>query len=801
MRRFTLFAIAALLTVATFGQKQGHIKDDAAGESVEAIDPDGLTYSFDDGTMEGWTTIDADGDGYTWVLGSEAEGIYLYEGTRLAGYGRNGSADMVVSGSYSSMAGALTPDNYLVSPKFKLGAPMKFYASALDAEYPAERFGVYVSTESNTSPDDFQPVSEEWEMTASRVVSQPAGARNLFRGPKKVQGRWYEYTVDLSAYEGQEGYVAIRHFDSTDNFLLDIDDISFGTPPFEIEPAEVLVESLSDFKITFNKYDITVAEDATATLVNTTTLDTYATSFDVVGNTILISFDEVTESGKYTLTIQGVSKDTGEPIENLVFNYTIERAITELPDGVYPETWYLDALEIYRDVLQEVQVAIDETDMYIRGLDGGYIDEEVWVKGTITADGTTVVFPKGQFFGEYYDEPSGQTVRLYFLGYDTASGGLSDVVFKYDADAGRLSTDTDIFVNVGTAQPYVYDLFTMVEITRDAPELPEPVEVPEGLKVAKYGFNATRRVWVQENNAYADQAVYYPIMLGFGDHKDVYFKGLHGEINDDIWAKGTLSEDGKTVTIPANQFMGVVEDSEDEKDYYYVTSADADRNLQDIVLSYDAKAGKFITDQPFYINSSRKGLYPPYNKYENVVIKTIVATPADPEIENLTVKGVYPVYHPKAYFIIPDKDVDDNPMLTSLLYYTVWVEEGNVEKPFVVTAAAYRDVTEDMTEIPYDYDDHFDIFTGGSEFYFNPTNVVTLWTKIGIQSIYYGGDDCKKSNIVWKENPAYDPTTVGIADVNVNDSKQDVFFDLQGRRVDAPAKGLYIANGRKVVIK
>ena len=28
------------------------------------------TFDFDDSTMQGWTTIDADGDGYTWVLGS-----------------------------------------------------------------------------------------------------------------------------------------------------------------------------------------------------------------------------------------------------------------------------------------------------------------------------------------------------------------------------------------------------------------------------------------------------------------------------------------------------------------------------------------------------------------------------------------------------------------------------------------------------------------------------------------------------------------------------------------------------------
>jgi hypothetical protein len=38
--------------------------------------------------------------------------------------------------------------------------------------------------------------------------------------------------------------------------------------------------------------------------------------------------------------------------------------------------------------------------------------------------------------------------------------------------------------------------------------------------------------------------------------------------------------------------------------------------------------------------------------------------------------------------------------------------------------------------------------------------------------------------------------------MTVNAEKQNgQFFDLQGRRVAKPAKGLYIINGQKVVIK
>ena len=99
------------------------------------------------------------------------------------------------------------PENYLVSP-YKLDCEeITFIACAQDAEYPAEHFGVAVSTEGNTDADDFTVVWET-EMTA------------------KATGGWYYYSVDLRAYQGQDIYVAIVHFDCTNQFMLNIDDVT-----------------------------------------------------------------------------------------------------------------------------------------------------------------------------------------------------------------------------------------------------------------------------------------------------------------------------------------------------------------------------------------------------------------------------------------------------------------------------------------------------------------------------------------------------------------------------------------------
>ena len=164
---------------------------------------DGYAFDFENDYVEGrlvdWTTIDADGDTYNWTLSPTGEG-----------YGHNGSDGVVMSYSYSNYSGALNPNNYLVSPKLTITADnhyVTFYAAALDEAYPADHFGLAVST--TTATASAFTMLQEWTMTAK-------------------QGGWHEYSVNLSNYVGQEVYIAIRHFNSQDNFCLCVDDIFVG---------------------------------------------------------------------------------------------------------------------------------------------------------------------------------------------------------------------------------------------------------------------------------------------------------------------------------------------------------------------------------------------------------------------------------------------------------------------------------------------------------------------------------------------------------------------------------------------
>ena len=184
--------------------------------SVPGIDvsqePQTLSYSFET-DLDQWTTIDGNNDGHVWYhsLQANEHEVDPVEGHTGTGY--------ICSESFCNAFSALTPDDYIVSPEKIVATPtskITFWASAQDAAYAAEHFGVAVSTDGNTSADDFSTLSE-WTLTAKSAPKSQRGTRD--------QGNWYQYEADLSSYEGQEIWVAIRHFNTTDMFILLVDDV------------------------------------------------------------------------------------------------------------------------------------------------------------------------------------------------------------------------------------------------------------------------------------------------------------------------------------------------------------------------------------------------------------------------------------------------------------------------------------------------------------------------------------------------------------------------------------------------
>ena len=187
------------------------------------------TWGFDDGTVGEWTNVDADGDGRKWinVSGTSYE-QYCYDS--------NGA---IVSQSYYN--GALTPDNWLISPQVTLGGTFTLYARGQGPPYEKEHFGVFVST-TDTETASFTQVGETIETTDG----------------------WTLYSFDLSAYEGQQGYIAVRHFDCTDMNILCVDEFAL-IPASSEEVPETIIEPVTEHPYTITgleagmTYEIQVA--------------------------------------------------------------------------------------------------------------------------------------------------------------------------------------------------------------------------------------------------------------------------------------------------------------------------------------------------------------------------------------------------------------------------------------------------------------------------------------------------------------------------------------------------------------
>ena len=171
---------------------------------------DTFSVDFEAGIPSGWTTIDGGSPaGYGWHLGSTTLGT---------GYGHNGSDDLVISQSYDNNYGVIYPDNYLISPQVTIGggATFSLWACGQDASYASEHFGVAIST-TGTNASDFTMLNE-W--TIGSKGTRYDGNRGM-----RAQSAWTQYSVDLSNYAGQQVYLAVRHFNCSDMYFLDVDDL------------------------------------------------------------------------------------------------------------------------------------------------------------------------------------------------------------------------------------------------------------------------------------------------------------------------------------------------------------------------------------------------------------------------------------------------------------------------------------------------------------------------------------------------------------------------------------------------
>jgi hypothetical protein len=154
-----------------------------------------------------WDMYDEDGDGFNWRVAD----YDLDDDGEL-----DGNPSLASESYYNDWEEALTPDNWIVSlpidlTNFPSGSSIElsWLARGLDADYSDENYTVYVAT-SNTIEDLLDSTT-----TFNEIIGQNGGA-----------GVFVPRTLDISEFSGETIYVAFRHHISSDQFVLNIDDVA-----------------------------------------------------------------------------------------------------------------------------------------------------------------------------------------------------------------------------------------------------------------------------------------------------------------------------------------------------------------------------------------------------------------------------------------------------------------------------------------------------------------------------------------------------------------------------------------------
>ena len=184
----------------------------------------GWTEGFENG-LNGWSVITVNADGGEWLHSNNNPGGYDY--TTLA----HGGTGFALCYSFVDYVGSFDTDSYLVTPQMNSvvnGSTLTFFADNANDQYP-ENFSVCVATAANPTASDFTSV---WSGGAKGTVSDGA----MLRHTNNRYENWRQHTIDLSAYAGQNVWIAF-HDANYDAYEIWIDDVTFTTD--EKAPAHV----------------------------------------------------------------------------------------------------------------------------------------------------------------------------------------------------------------------------------------------------------------------------------------------------------------------------------------------------------------------------------------------------------------------------------------------------------------------------------------------------------------------------------------------------------------------------------
>ena len=443
--------------------------------------------------------------------------------------------------------------------------------------------------------------------------------------------------------------------------------------------------------------------------------------------------------------------------------------------------------------------APDNKTIYINNPIGAYYSD-AWIKGERTTGDTIEVKLPQQFVHEEYDGMSNDAWLYKLVPVKVEQDGETYTTFKPDSTSQTVK--------------YVWrnDSIVLVNTTQDSKLLGMCTEAGEWYGYGDYIQQYT--VFDQQPVAPKDETkatqmsiTYYDSGQRYGRVKkavregnDIYIAGLNKNIPSG-WAKGTIS--GNKATFSGHQYMGLdtvtassaffdpvshnmVWDSEIGDSIESLTLADA------ITFDYDADKGTLSTDSTFVANQGYK-MFNQVFTYDGATIEPWTEKAATPLAVDASTMSYMPFSEEYGYgllaFAPSEFDADGYILDANKHYYSIYLDDDVL----TIDPDEYKLFPYETTEIPFTYSDMLDFvnYAGLWQVY----TFVTGIDRIGVQMIYKGGGEVRKSAITYIS--ATDENPSAVSNVAQTGKVAGVTYtDLRGRRVSRPGKGLFIQTTR-----
>lgn len=266
-----------------------------------------FSESFENDTVgtlpEGWFQIDNDGGpGNPQFPGQWQISDHVLSGTGTPVPIPGHTGDQWVGVGYNTGSPPPANDDYLVMPKLGINdnAALEFWASSTDPSYlDALKVKVAV-TPSTPNAEDF----------TDELLDIP-----------EVPVEWTKYTVDLSAYTGQEIYIAFNYY-STDKYLIKIDDVElYGDMVLSVnDPADPVAPT--QFKLDQN-YPNPFNPTTSIHFEIPQNTDVKLTIFNMLGQEVKTLVNKQMAAGKYDV-VWDATNNAGQVVSSGIYFYRIE---------------------------------------------------------------------------------------------------------------------------------------------------------------------------------------------------------------------------------------------------------------------------------------------------------------------------------------------------------------------------------------------------------------------------------------------------------------------------------------------